>query len=165
MMWSMTKRLTVRLDYDASVDAVTTMLFDPAFRDAVCDRQHVTRRTISIQAVGDGFHVSMDKWQPTQGVPSFAQKFVGEETNIIQKEIWTTPTLGDITIEIPGKPGVISGTAKVDDDGNGRAVETVTLDIEVGIPLIGGKVEGLLHDLIEKAMQREHEVGRDYLSR
>lgn len=165
MMCDMTKRLTVTLDYDAPVDTVTSMLFDPAFRDEVCDRQHVMRRAIAIEPVGDGFHVSLDKWQVTQGVPSFAKKFVGEETNIKQSEIWPTPTLGDITIEIPGKPGVISGTAKVEDDGKGGSVETVTLDIEVGIPLLGGKLEGLLHDLIAKAMDAEYEVGRAYLSR
>ena len=35
----------------------------------------------------------------------------------------------------------------------------------MGIPLVGGKIEGLVADMLHKALEAEHEVGRDYLSR
>lgn len=160
----MSKRLVHEMTYDAPVEAVTAMLADPAFREEVCRYQGVLRQKVDIERVGEGIHVTIDQWQSTSGVPSFAKKIVGEETNIVQKEIWTTPTLGDITVEIPGKPGDMTGTARVEEQG-GRTVETVDLTIKVGIPLVGGKIEGLISDLLLKALKAENKVGRDYLAR
>ena len=42
-------------------------------------------------------------------------------------------------------------------------VETVDLQITVAIPLVGGKIEGLLADLMTKALTKENEVGLDWL--
>ncbi len=160
----MSKRLVHELTYDAPAEAVSAMLADPAFREEVCDYQRVLRRTVSIEPVGEGMHVTVDQWQETKGVPSFAKKVVGDETNIVQREIWSTPLLGDLTVTIPGKPGDMSGTIKVVESG-GTTTETVDLTIKVGIPLLGGKLEGLISDLLRKALVAENKVGRDYLSR
>ncbi len=109
-------------------------------------------------------HVTIDQWQETKGVPSFAKKVVGDETNIVQREIWATPLLGDIAVSIPGKPGDMTGTVKVVETA-GRTIETVDLTVKVGIPLLGGKLEGLISDLLLKALKAENTVGRDYLGR
>ncbi len=160
----MSKRLVHELVYDAPADKVAAMLADPAFREEVCASQRVIRQEISIEKVGDTMHVTIDQWQPTSGVPSFAKKFVGEETNIVQKEIWSSPLLADLHLTIPGKPGDMTGTAKIVEK-DGVTTETVTLDIKVGIPLIAGKLEGLLADLLLKALKAENQAGRDYLAR
>lgn len=160
----MSKRLVHDLTYDAPANAVAAMLADPAFREEVCDYQRVLRRTVSIEPVGEGMHVTIDQWQETKGVPSFAKKVVGDETNIVQREIWSTPLLADLTVTIPGKPGDMSGTVKIVESG-GTTTETVDLTIKVGIPLLGGKLEGLISDLLRKALVAENKVGRDYLSR
>jgi hypothetical protein len=160
----MTKRLLHELTYDAAASAVTAMLADPAFREEVCDFQGVLRKTVLIEPVGEGMHVTIDQWQRTSGVPSFAKRIVGDETNIVQREIWTTPLLGDITVSIPGKPGDMSGTVRID-EAHGVTTETVDLAVKVGVPLVGGKLEGLIADLLRKALKAENKVGRDYLSR
>jgi hypothetical protein len=160
----MSKRLRHELTYDAPADAVTAMLADPAFREEVCDFIGVTRKTVVVEQVGDGMHVTIDQWQPTAGVPSFAKKFVGEETNIVQREIWTTPLLGDIVVTIPGKPGDMTGTARIE-EAHGVTTEAVEMTIKVGIPLIGGKIEDLISGLLLKALKAENKVGRDYLAR
>ena len=160
----MSTRLRHELTYDAPADAVTSMLADRAFREEVCDFQGVLRKSVVIEPVGDGLHVTIDQWQRTSGVPSFAKKLVGDETNIVQREIWTTPLLGDITVSIPGKPGDITGTARVA-EANGVTTETVDLNIKVGIPLLGGKLEDFISGLLLKALKAENKVGLDYLSR
>jgi hypothetical protein len=157
-------RLRHDLTYDAPADAVTAMLADRAFREEVCDFQGVLRKTVVIESVGDGMHVTIDQWQRTSGVPSFAKKLVGDETNIVQREIWTTPLLGDITVSIPGKPGDIIGTARIV-EAHGVTTETVDLDIKVGIPLVGGKLEDFISGMLLRALKAENKVGRDYLSR
>ncbi len=152
------------LTYDAPADAVTAMLADQAFREEVCDFIGVTRKSVVIETVGDGMHVTVDQWQPTGRVPSFAKKFVGEEVNIVQREIWTNPLLGDISITIPGKPGDMTGTARIE-EAHGVTTETVSLTVKVGIPLIGGKIEDLITGLLLKALKAENKVGREYLAR
>ena len=160
----MTKTITHELTYDAPVDAVTAMLADPAFREEVCRYQRCARYEVSIDVEGETKKVRIDQWQPTRGMPSFAAKVVGEETNIVQTETWTSPTHGELTMSIPGKPGTMTGTASIAESGVGT-VETVSLTVKVNIPLVGGKLEGLIADLLLKALKAENKVGRDYLSR
>jgi len=157
-------RLRHDLTYDAPADAVTAMLADPAFREEVCDFIRVIRKTVVIEPVGEGMHVTIDQWQRTSGVPSFAKKLVGEETNIVQREIWTTPLLGDISVTIPGKPGDMAGTIRIT-EAHGVTTETIDMQVKVGIPLLGGKIEDLISGLLLKALKAENKVGRDYLAR
>ena len=160
----MAKRLTHDLVYDAPADAVAAMLADPAFREEVCDYQRVLRRTVTVERSGDGMEVLIDQVQSASGIPAFATKFVGEEINIVQRETWATMDASQIHVTIPGKPGEMKGTGRLDDSG-GPTVQQVALDIRVGIPLVGGKIEGLISDLLLKALKAENKVGRDYLSR
>ncbi len=163
-MSGMVKRLSHDLVYDAPADAVAAMLADPAFREEVCDYQRVLRRTVTVERAGGGMEVVIDQVQSAHGIPSFAQKFVGEEINIVQRETWASMDASRIHVVIPGKPGEMSGTGRLDDSG-GPTIHAVNLDIKVGIPLVGGKIEGLISDLLLKALKAENKVGRDYLSR
>jgi uncharacterized protein YndB with AHSA1/START domain len=153
------------LTYDASPDQVFAMLADPAFREAVCDAQGVLRHTVTVtgDASAGTLQVSVDQVQAAEGIPSFARRFVGDEINVVQTESWSSPEHGDIRVTIPGKPGEMSGTARLSESG-GTTTETVTLDIKVSIPLVGGKIEGLVADMLLKALRTENVVGRDYLS-
>ena len=162
----MSKRLTHELSYDAPLDHVHAMLADPAFREEVCDYQRVLRRIVVIDgdAASGGMDVTIDQVQAASGIPSFAQKFVGDEINIVQRESWTSVEQARIHVTIPGKPGEMSGTGRLSESG-GSTLHVVTLDIKVGIPLVGGKIEGLVSDLLLRALKAENKVGRDYLSR
>ncbi len=160
----MAKRLVHEMAYDAPMSDVAAMLADPAFREEVCERQGVISAMVSIDSDDAGMQVTIDQVQSARGIPSFARKFVGEEINIIQEESWSTPTEGDITVTIPGKPGEMTGTARLTQSG-GTTTETVEMTIKVSIPLVGGKIEGLISDLLLDALQAENAVGRDYLSR
>jgi Protein of unknown function (DUF2505) len=160
----MSKRLTHELTYDAPMADVAEMLADTSFREEVCEFQGVKRAMVSIDSDDNGMEVTIDQVQAAHGIPSFAQKFVGDEINIVQQEYWSSPTEGDITVTIPGKPGEMSGTARLSESG-GVTTEKVDLTVKVNIPLVGGRIEGLIADLLLKALKAENTVGRDYLSR
>jgi hypothetical protein len=160
----MSKRLRHDLTYDAPMAEVAEMLADTSFREDVCEYQGVKRAMVSIDSDDNGMEVTIDQVQAAQGIPSFARKFVGDEINIVQQESWSSPTEGDITVTIPGKPGEMKGTARLAESG-GVTIETVDLTVKVNIPLVGGKIEGLIADLLLKALKAENTVGRDYLSR
>jgi len=108
--------------------------------------------------------VRIDQWQPTAGVPSVAKKIVGDKTNIVQEEDWSSLSQAALRVTIPGKPGDMSGTITLAEDG-GTTTETVEMTIKVGIPLVAGKLETIISGLLLKALKTENRVGRDYLSR
>lgn len=151
------------LRYDgAGIEAVYAMLGDPAFREKVCASQHYHRWDVEITH-GSAMTVRIDQHRPTEGVPSFANKFVGEEIHIVQEEDWSSPTTAALKVTIPGKPGHMQGSIRLAEV-DGGVTETVHVDIRVGIPLVGGKIEGLIADLLEHALVAENRVGRVWLS-
>lgn len=159
----MSKQLVHELVYDAPLGEVAAMLRDPEFRRSVCTAQGVSEVDVDIDVDGESARVKVDQIQPTKGVPGFAKKIVGEETNVVQDEAWSSPSAATLTVTIPGKPGDISGTITLVEE-DGTTTETVDMTIKVSIPLISGKLEGLLSDLLLKALRAEQRVGRDYLS-
>jgi hypothetical protein len=158
------KKVNEELRYDgATLAQVHDMLADPAFREQVCESQGYVRHTVQIERDDQGMTVKIDQIQEAHGIPGFARKFVGDEINIIQSEDWTSPEKGNIHVAIPGKPGEMSGTALLTEDPDGTT-ETVNLTVKVNIPLVGGKIESLIADLLSKALRAEHRVGVKWLA-
>jgi len=160
----MATKLSYDLTYDAPLTDVGEMLMDPAFREEVCDAQGVLRHTVTVAQEGGGMKVVVDQVQSAEGIPGFARKFVGDEINLIQTEQWSDIETGDVEVVIPGKPGHMRGTIRLRESG-GTTTETVDMEIKVGIPLVGGKIESLIADLLRKALKSENAVGRSYLAR
>lgn len=156
----MATSLRKELRYDASPDAVAAMLADVAFREEVLARQHVLRGSVTVE----GDTVVIEQVQSAADLPSFARKFVGDEIIIVQTERWGTKTAADLHLTIPGKPGDITGDLSLTPTGSGT-VEAVDLSVKVSIPLVGGKIEKLVADMIEKALAKEHQVGQEWLAR
>jgi Protein of unknown function (DUF2505) len=156
----MATTLRKELSYAAAPDAVHAMLTDPAFREESLERQHVLRGS----AKAEGEHVTIEQVQSAASLPSFARKLVGDEIVILQQEWWTSATAADVHVTIPGKPGEMSGTIRLTPDGRGT-VEVVEMTIRVGIPLVAGKIEKLVADMLGKALDKEHETGQDWLAR
>ena len=156
----MSTRLTKTLTYDATAEEVAAMLDDQQFRERVLERQKVLRGSVSIE----GDHVTVEQVRSADDIPSFAQKFVGDEILIVQTEDWTSPTTADVRLTIPGKPGEAVGTLELVESG-GATTESIDLDLTVKIPLVGGKIEQLIAGIFSTALDVEQKVGREYLAR
>ena len=161
----MTKKVRYELRYDgADPEQVYAMLSDPAFREEVCAFQRFPRRDVTITPTATGMDVVVDQHRPAHEVPSFARKLVGDEINIVQSESWSSPTTAALHVTIPGKPGDMQGTVTLTAV-DGGTTEVVEVDVKASIPLVGGKIEGLIGDMLGKALRAENKVGRDWLSR
>lgn len=159
----MSTRIKHDLTYPGTtIDQVVAMIRDPAFREAVADHQHVVDKSVSVS--GENPTTILVKIaHGTERVPSFAKKFVGDEIPIHQTETWTSDTAADVLVTIPGKPGDMKGTARIEQRGD-DVVETYDLEVQVKIPLVGGKIEGLIADLLVKAFSAENKVGVKWLA-
>src|SRR4051794_12320106 len=156
-------RFSHELTYDAAPDDVREMLAQPAFREKVCAAQHASSTQVTVDGTPPGMTVVVDQTQPARGIPSYAKTFVGEEIRILQREQWDDPMGGSFRLEIPGKPGTFTGTVALAAAGAGT-VETVTGDIAVRVPLVGGRLEGMIGDLFTAALSAEQRVGRAWLA-
>lgn len=147
-----------------TTDQVFEMLATPAFREEVCEAQKVVSSKVEQTRDGNRLSSRVEQVQNTEGVPAFAKKIVGDKTTVIQAEEWSSPTSAKLTVTIPGKPGTIEGTVEMSESGGG-VDEVVTLHLTVGIPLVGGKIENILAELLTKAMRKENETGKKWLTR
>lgn len=155
----MSTKFRKQLTYDAPAEAVTAMLDDAAFREAVLARQKVLRGSVDVA----GDLVRIEQVRSGDDIPSFARKFTGDEIVIVQTETWTSPTTADLDLAIPGKPGEAVGTLTLTESG-GTTTETVDLAVTVRIPLVGGKIETMIAEMVGHALDREHEVGVEWLA-
>lgn len=154
----MSTRMIKELTYDAPLDEVRAMLLDVAFREQVMANQ----RVLSGEADINGTSVHIDMTIAAKGIPSYAAKFVGDTINIVQDEEWTDG-VADVRLVIPGKPGQITGSDTLVER-DGETVEVVELDIQVGIPLVGGKIEKLIAGILGEFLDTEHETGVAWLA-
>ncbi len=150
------------ISYDATLADVFAMLSDPSFRRASADAMGVISADVTITANGEGISVHIDQVQPTEGIPGFAKRFAGETTRAVQTEERDSPAGGTISIETPGKPTSIKGTLALNESGD-RTTETLEAEVKVKVPLIGGKLESLMAELVSSGMDKEQVAGVAWL--
>lgn len=155
-------RIRHRLAYAASPVEVYRMRADPAFRTEVCRAMDTVSHDVTVDDSDGGLTVAVDMVQHTQGVPAFAKKVVGDQTRVVQTERWPAVHSGHIDVQIPGKPGHIRGTLSLADDGAG-SVYVFDGEARINIPLVGGKLEGLIRKLFIEGMETERRVAGAWL--
>lgn len=152
-----------QLTYDASPEEVYEMLSDKTFRDKVCDAMGAVSHDVVIDRTDEAMSVRIDTTQRTKGMPGFAKKVIGDQTRILQSEGWVPAQSADLEVELPGKPGHIRGTITLTGDESGT-VESFAGEATMNIPLVGGKLEGLIEKLFIKGMDTEQRVGAAWLA-
>jgi Protein of unknown function (DUF2505) len=77
-------------------------------------------------------------------LPEFAKKFMASTITVTQTDSWEFASkTGKIITEVKGMPMKVSADMKLEAAGKG-AVNKMVWTLSAGIPLIGGKLEGLL---------------------
>jgi len=156
MMATMKVRHSVR--YDASVDDVYAMLTDPTFRQKAAQAQDATDVKVSVE----GYKLTLDMQASNKGLPGIALKFAGERTHSITSETWSDGSVAEFSVETPGKPTSITGTRRLVPDGTGT-LDTFEGECKAKVPLIGGKLEGIMAGQFTGGLDQEHAVGIAWL--
>jgi hypothetical protein len=150
------------LTFDASLEDVRAMLLAPAFWDTVAQATGAFSSTTSVTESGGTIEVVTDEEQKVVGVPGFAKKFVGESTRAIKTLRWAGDTAA-FTVETPGKPTSLSGTASLSSSGSATRLR-YDLDVKASVPLVGGKLEKLVADLTVDGFGKEEAAGVAWLA-
>jgi hypothetical protein len=156
-------RLTHTATFEAGAAEVYAMLTDAGFRERSAAATGVLSAEVSVEETAGGHVVVVDQVQPTDGVPGFARKFAGETTRAVQTETWTSPTTADLTVQTPGRPTEITGTLTLAESA-GTTTKTFEGEVRVKVPIIGGKLEALMADLVAEGMDTERDTGVAWLA-
>lgn len=148
--------------YGATAADVFAMFSDPEWRRKVGNAQGVVSSDITITPEGEGCRVVIDQVQNTAGLPSIAKKIAGETTRAVVTEVWASPTSGTIEILAPGKPTKAVGTVTLQSAG-AETKHVTDLELTVKVPILGGRLEQVMADNIEKGLEIEQAVGAAWL--
>ena len=149
--------------YPASSAEVLAMLTTPEFRERVCEQQRALDHSVEVSGAGVGATVVITQTQSMQSAPGMARKLTGDTVQIVQREVWAAPQSAEFSMEIPGKPGHLRGRVELRDTGPGSCAEVFTGEVKVSVPLVSGKLEQLVGDILRRALTREGEVGISWL--
>jgi uncharacterized protein YndB with AHSA1/START domain len=161
-------RMDVREEivYDASPDDVFEMLCDKAFREKVCRGIGSVRYDVSVTRNGDTARIRNHRVMEVD-LPEVAKKVVGDTIEMVQTEDWGErqsdgSRAATFHVEIPGKPGSITGTVSLTPTGSGSR-EVVSGQVKVSIPFVGKKLETEVAKGLKAALEVEGRLGARWL--
>jgi hypothetical protein len=156
------------LRYPADPAAAFAMLADPAFleRKAVATGSLTHAGSVQPSPPG-GATISLMRVLPA-ALPDFVRSFVGDTVEIHQTDVWNAPAAdgsrtGTIEANISGAPVTIRGAMALEPDGSGTR-HSITAVIKASVPLVGGKIEKTVIEIVHKAIEKEGEAGTAWLS-
>jgi hypothetical protein len=101
------------------------------------------------------------------GVPSFLERFLPRDGRVTQTDTWGPAVdgvrSGSWDVDIPGAPASMGGTMRLVPDGAGCRY-VVDGEVQVKVPIIGGKAEGFVVSMFDKLSAKEADVLRGAVS-
>ena len=157
----MGKKLELAFDLPAPVEAVYGVLSSEDWAAARDERFSDGSRTESrTESDGGAVTLVVSRGLP-EGIPGFLEKFLPKGGRVHQTEVWGRAEdgarRGTWSGEIPGAPATVGGTMAVEPTATGSRY-VVRGDIKVHIPIVGGKAESFVAEMIGKLMAKEAEL-------
>jgi hypothetical protein len=157
----MPKKLDVSYDIPADVEAVYAVIsgegWAAAKAKAFDDESRQESRTV---AAGDAVTLVVSRGLP-DGIPGFLEKFLPRGGRARQTEAWGPSDggarRGTWQGEIPGAPAHVGGTLALEPTATGTRYR-IQGEVKVSIPLVGGKAESFVVDMISKLTKSEAEL-------
>jgi hypothetical protein len=157
----MPKKLDVSYDIPADVEAVYAVIsgegWAAAKAKAFDDESRQESRTV---APGDAVTLVVSRGLP-DGIPGFLEKFLPRGGRARQTEAWGPSDggarRGTWQGEIPGAPAHVGGTMALEPTATGTRYR-IQGEVKVSIPLVGGKAESFVVDMISKLTKSEAEL-------
>lgn len=163
----MSKKIKKVDKYDATPDQLMEMMRDSAYIEG--KYQALGDISFSVDehtATDDGMVLKVSRTVPAD-MPGFAKKVLGETNDLVQNEKWTKDGDGyvcDLNIESPGKPLKITGKLSIQPTGDATSDWTVDMDISASVPLVGGKIEGVVEGETQTSLGKEYEYNKSWLA-
>lgn len=156
-------RFHKQIEFGAPPDVVWAMLADRDFRESVAREAGSASYDIAVTETDTGLRATIDTRQPATGLPGFARRIVGHELAIHQEEHWSPAGTGTLEVSIPGRPGHVKGDVALTQVGSGT-VQTVDAEVKVHLPLVGGRIETMICQVLGNLLKLQGRVGERWLN-
>ncbi|MEL4357570.1 MULTISPECIES: DUF2505 domain-containing protein [unclassified Luteococcus] len=153
--------ITSRLDFEADPKTVYLMMTDKGWLEELVSRSEATSHTIDVAGRTTRIEMSLP-------APSEVARFVGSALKLNQTVEWDDAASDDsrtgrLTIQVPGMPVTMDGTARLYPGGRGTIVDYAG-ELKVNIPLMGKKIEQQAGPYIKDAIDAQQDAGEDWLA-
>ena len=154
----------VRSVFESSgeVEQVFSVLTSRAWVDTKAERFRDGSRLAQHEERPDGGVLLAVSRELPSGVPGFLQRFLPKDGRVLETFTWAPPA-GDGTrrgtwqADIPGAPARLGGTMRLEPTATGSRY-TIEGDVKVSVPLIGGRAESFIGEMVTKLAAKEHEL-------
>lgn len=148
-------------DCPGEVETVFAALSGPGWAQRRSEVLHDDSTTVRRDVAADGgVTLAVSRALP-DGAPGFLQRFLPSDGRVVQTDTWGPDQAGvrhgTWRADLPGAPAEISGTMRLE-PAAGATRYSIEGAVKVRVPLIGGKAERFLAELIGKLTDKEHEV-------
>ena len=102
------------------------------------------------------------------GVPGFLERFLPSDGRVLETFDWAPAApdgarRGSWSADIPGAPARLGGTMRIDPTDVGSSY-TIEGEVKVKVPLIGGRAESFIADVVVKLATKEADLLRSSLT-
>ncbi|TDQ46744.1 uncharacterized protein DUF2505 [Actinomycetospora succinea] len=165
----MPRRITHRATWDAPAETVYAELVDADhLRERLAELGGNDPALLEHAVDDSGARLRLRHSVPVEFLPSVVRRFTGDDLVLDRHETWTPRAGGgyDGTFEVTvrGLPGTMSGTQRLSDNGGG-AVSEVDGQATVSVPMVGGKIEGVVVEQVGNLLDAEDAFTRRRLAR
>jgi uncharacterized protein DUF2505 len=144
-----------RARFATPADTVHAAIVDPAYLADRLEALGGTNASI-VDRTEQGGEVTFRVRQglAAQHLPSAVRTLLKGDLVVDRTETWRADKTGTVKATIPGVPGEINGTMRVSDTDTGSEWVT-SLEVRVGIPIFGGKIENAIGEQVVKLLATE----------
>ncbi|WP_329788744.1 DUF2505 domain-containing protein [Lentzea sp. DG1S-22] len=117
---------------------------------------------VTFSSTGGKTTYQLKQGVPAEHLPSAVKAALGGDLVIQRTEAWAAGA-GTVEVAVGGVPGRLEGAFTVLDNGSGSKT-TLTGEVKVGIPLLGGKLEKLIAEQVAVLLDKESEFTSEWLA-
>ena len=163
----MTLTLDVHQTFPGSLDQVRAMLTDPEYARNRAKQTGAISCEVTVTSAPGGATVVTTKRVLPADLPAFASALVGPNLEVTECQTWAPVAGGtcaapfEVSFSGPlGATGVITLTST-----GSQTTSQITATIRATVPFVGGKLEKMAQEQLVRYLQKDEELGRDWLSR
>ncbi|SDL60656.1 Protein of unknown function [Lentzea albidocapillata subsp. violacea] len=117
---------------------------------------------VTYSSTGEKTSYQLKQGVPAEHVPSAVKAALGGDLVIQRTETWAAGA-GTVEVAVNGVPGRLEGSFTVLDNGSGSKL-TLSGEVKVSIPFLGGKIEKLIAEQVAVLLDKENEFTSQWLA-
>jgi Protein of unknown function (DUF2505) len=165
----MPRQIDYRSTYPQPADEVYATMVDPDYLRARLGRiGGPSAELLAHSADVGGARYRLRHGLDAKDLPSAVRRVLPGDLTIERNEQWTRQDggryLGDVKVTIRGAPASAAGGMRLRDLPDGGSELSVRADVEVSVPLIGGKIEGVVGEQVQKLLAAEAAFTQEWLT-